>query len=143
MTNTIRVSEVRWSQHQFDLSSIRREVFIEEQNVPKELEWDGVDPDCRHVLATDTGLNIPVGTGRLVQDGQIGRMAVQKMYRSQGIGCRILVKLIELANIDGHEYIYLNSQLSAVEFYLKAKFEISGKTFMDAGISHVRMNLKL
>jgi len=139
----IEVMEVNWSEQQVALSQIRREVFIEEQHVPEALEWDGLDPACRHVLAVDKEIGLPVGTGRLVADGQIGRMAIRHDYRRQGIGRQILQQLIALARRDGHEQVYLHAQLYVVEFYLQAQFEACGETFMDAGIPHVKMTLRL
>ena len=139
----IDVREVSWSEQQAALSQIRRAVFIEEQHVPEELEWDGLDPECRHVLAVDSESGTLVGTGRLEADGQIGRMAIHKDYRRQGIGFRILQKLLDIARRDGHQQIYLHAQISAVNFYQQAKFEACGETFMDAGIPHVKMTLRL
>lgn len=143
ITDNIQVAVVSWSEQQQALSEVRREVFITEQKVPEELEWDDIDADCRHVLASDTSysslLQIPVGTGRLLADGQIGRMAVRKEYRRQGIGYAILQKLIELAICDGHKQIYLHAQLTAVPFYKQAGFKAQGETFMDAGIPHIKM----
>ncbi len=138
MTN-IQIMEADWSQQQPVLAMIRHEVFIVEQQVPEELEWDGVDADCRHVLALDKSLDLPIGTGRLVPDGQIGRMAIRKDYRRQGIGYAILQKLIELSIRDGQTQVFLHAQLYAVAFYQKAQFKVSGETFMEAGIAHVTM----
>lgn len=139
----IDVKEVSWAEQQMALSQIRREVFIEEQDVPEELEWDGLDPECRHVLAIDSDSGLPVGTGRLVGDGQIGRMAILKGYRRHGIGHKILQQLIKLARQDRHAEVYLHAQLYVVDFYQQANFEASGETFMDAGIPHVKMSLRL
>lgn len=139
MATNILIAEVDWAQQHARLSAIRRTVFIEEQHVPKDLEWDGIDVDCRHVLAQDTGRKIAIGTGRLVADGQIGRMAILSHYRGRGIGSGILRQLIELARRDGHRLIYIHSQLTAVNFYQKANFKVSGNTFIDAGIAHVKM----
>ncbi|MDH5407421.1 MAG: GNAT family N-acetyltransferase [Gammaproteobacteria bacterium] len=136
----IEVKEVSWAEQEQALSQIRREVFIEEQHVPEELEWDGLDPDCRHVLAVDQDSGVPIGTGRLVADGQLGRMAVAKDYRRQGIGHKILQLLLDIARRDGHTQVYLHAQLTAVEFYQLAKFVASGDTFMDAGIPHINMS---
>jgi len=83
-----------------------------------------------------------IGLGRLVPDGssvQIGRMAIVKDCRRQGVGHRILQKLIELAIRDGHTDAYLHAQLYVTEFYRQAGFESVGETFMDAGIPHVKM----
>ena len=140
---SIKIFEADWTQQQEALSGIRREVFIEEQNVPEELEWDGIDAVSVHVLAYDNFNDIPIGTGRLASDGQIGRMALRKDYRRQGIGHAILKKLIELALRDGHSNVYLHAQLYVVDFYKQAGFEAVGETFMDAGIPHVKMTLLL
>ena len=139
MATNILIAEVDWAQQHARLSAIRRTVFIEEQHVPENLEWDGIDADCRHVLAQDTSRKIAIGTGRLVADGQIGRMAILSHYRGRGIGSGILRQLIELARRDGHRLIYIHSQLTAVNFYQKANFKVSGNTFIDAGIAHVKM----
>ncbi|MDH5446460.1 MAG: GNAT family N-acetyltransferase [Gammaproteobacteria bacterium] len=139
---SIEVKEVSWAEQEVALSEIRREVFIEEQHVPKDMEWDGLDPRCRHVLAIESETGVPVGTGRLVPDGQIGRMAIRKAFRNQGIGRQVLQKLIELARCDGHKSVFLHAQISAVNFYLPAGFVAEGKTFMDAGIPHVNMTLR-
>ena len=139
----IQIAAVNWSKQQQALSEVRREVFIVEQNVPEELEWDDIDAVCRHVLASDINQTLPqqmpVGTGRLVADGQIGRMAIRKQYRRQGIGHAILQKLIALAICDGHKKLYLHAQLTAVPFYEDAGFKAQGDTFIDAGIPHIKM----
>ncbi len=139
----IDIIEAEWPRDQNALGMIRQEVFIEEQHVPEALEWDGLDSECRHVLARDLSTDLPIGTGRLVADGQIGRMAICKDYRRNGIGSLLLEKLLELAKLDGHTQVYLHAQLYVVDFYKKAHFEVSGATFMDAGIPHVKMILKL
>jgi len=147
MSANIYVSELQWSQQHEALSAIRREVFIVEQQVPEELEWDGLDSGCRHILAQDITKGIDnnnaVGTGRLVSDGQIGRMAILKEYRRQGIGYEILKLLISMAASEGHAKIYLHAQLYAVAFYQQAQFKIIGNEFLDAGIVHVKMTRTL
>lgn len=147
--NNLHIFEANWSEHQPALSMIRREVFIVEQQVPKDLEWDGIDPDCRHVLAEvhgiATGVAAPVtvptavATGRLTPNGQIGRMAVIKDFRGQGIGSEILQRLLDIAKAAGREQVYLHAQQRAVAFYKKFGFIETGKTFMEAGIPHVKM----
>ncbi|HDK37659.1 MAG TPA: GNAT family N-acetyltransferase, partial [Thiolapillus brandeum] len=83
-----------WHQDAEALSLVRKKVFVEEQQVPVELEWDGQDPQCLHLLAEDAGGN-PIGTGRLLPDGHIGRMAVLKEWRGKGIGFALLRQLKE------------------------------------------------
>jgi len=142
-TSNIVVTEVTWQQQHEALSAIRHQVFIEEQQVPAELEWDGKDKECLHILAQDFSKDNPIGTGRLVSDGQIGRMAILKDYRRQGIGQQILQLLIKLAAQGGHTSVYLHAQTSAIAFYEKAQFKTSGEVFMDAGIEHINMTLQL
>ena len=143
MTMKIEVKEVMCSQQHEALSAIRRDVFIEEQHVPEDMEWDGLDDECVHVLAQDLTLGLSVGTGRLVTDGQIGRMAILKDYRRRGIGHKMLQQLIKFAIRNGHEHVYLHAQLYVVDFYQQAAFTIVGDTFMDAGIPHVKMTKAL
>jgi len=135
----IKIIQADWTSHHTILSAIRRSVFIEEQQVPEELEWDDLDPSCTHVLARDDRSNLAVGTGRLSTHGKIGRMAVIKDYRRLGIGGKILEKLVELAITQGKQQVYLHAQLQAVLFYQTFEFVIEGKTFMEAGISHVKL----
>ena len=132
-----------WETHRDALSLIRRKVFIEEQSVPEDLEWDEFDENSQHILA----LNVhdePIATGRIKSDGHIGRMAVLKNFRKNGIGGAILLALIELAEKNQLQSVYCFAQTSAIGFYLKYGFNVVGEEFMDAGIPHQRMfkNLK-
>lgn len=123
---------------------IRREVFIEEQGVPEELEMDDLDKDAIHVLASVDGK--PAGCGRLLlhgKDARIGRVAVRKAIRGNGIGSGICKLLITLAAERGVQKIHIDAQLSAVDFYTRLGFEKLGETFMEAGIEHVRMEKTL
>lgn len=123
---------------------IRREVFIEEQGVPEELEMDEFDKDAIHVLAYLDGE--PAGCGRLLihgEDAKIGRVAVKKSLRRNGIGNGICRLLITLAAERGVQKVHINAQLTAVEFYTQLGFEKVGVNFMEAGIEHVRMEKTL
>jgi len=126
-----------WEEDELDLAKLRYEVFVEEQNVPFDLEVDGLDPDCKHVKATADG--ITVGTGRLLKNGSIGRMCVHRDYRQYGIGRLLLKNLIEQAESEGYPEISLNSQSYAIPFYQKNGFIVVSNEFMDAGIAHRRM----
>lgn len=117
--------------------AIRHEVFIVEQQVPEHLEWDGRDKQAQHVLACWNG--VAAGTGRLLPTGQIGRMAVRREYRGRGIGTAILSTLIDLARRERINYLFLNAQLHAAEFYRKHGFIQQEGYFDDAGIVHCRM----
>jgi len=131
----------RWDKDQTSLSEIRRAVFIEEQQVPEELEWDNDDKTCVHVLVTNN--NTPIATGRIKMDGHIGRMAVLKDYRNKGIGSAVLEALINFSKTLMMKSVYLHAQTTAIPFYEKHGFKISSEEFMDAGIPHRTMKMDL
>lgn len=128
----------QWPQDSAALQLVRETVFIEEQRVPRELEWDGRDPECLHLLAEDAQ-GKPIGTGRLLPDGHIGRMAVLKEWRGQGVGSALLKGLMEEGQRRGFSTLILAAQLQAMPFYAKAGFEAEGAVFDDAGIPHRSM----
>ena len=136
----IRVREVDWVAYEHALKSLRRTVFVAEQGVPEDEEWDGADPDCRHFLAED-GDGAPIGTARLKPSGQIGRMAVLAPWRGRGVGARLLGLAVTAARAADHPSIFLYAQSHAVGFYERAGFTASGKPFMEAGIEHREMRL--
>jgi len=135
------VEIANWDRDQAILRSIREAVFVVEQNVPVELEWDGVDQDCVHVIAY-TQDRSPVGTGRLLRDGHIGRLAVLAPWRGQGAGSSLLLKLVAIATARGTGPVALNSQTHALAFYERFGFVAEGEDFDDAGIPHRKMILK-
>jgi predicted GNAT family N-acyltransferase len=123
---------------------IRHAVFIKEQEVPEELEWDEFDQDALH--ATVKKDQEVIGTARLIIDNakaRIGRMAIQKEYREQGIGQKLLSTLIQTAKEKGAQECILHAQTHAIAFYAKADFEPHGPIFEEAGIPHVEMRLML
>ena len=136
------VRRVSWNEAGDVLRAIRKTVFVEEQSVPAELEWDGLDAHCMHVLAA-TATGEAIGTGRLLPDGHIGRMAVVKRWRGRGVGGALLAELIAVAIEAGHASAVLNAQTHALKFYARYGFEVIGDEFMDAGIPHRTMRLKL
>ena len=141
MTAGIDIQGVDWYQQQGALKAIRKSVFIDEQHVPRDLEWDGQDDDCIHFLAS---LNaIPVATARLTARGQIGRMAVLREYRGIGIGSRLLAAVIEQARQSGFKQVFLHAQVNVIGFYEKSGFSAEGDIFIDAGIEHRTMRLSI
>lgn len=137
-----RVVQADWLKDNTAIRHIRYLVFVEEQQVPLELDFDGRDPMCTHVLAyEDKG--IAVGTGRIQDDGKIGRMAVLREYRGQGYGKSMLEMLMNIARERGLGGVYLDAQEVALQFYLRCGFTPEGDTFMDAGIPHRRMRRQL
>lgn len=133
------VREADWKTDAESLRAIRHEVFVVEQNVPAELEFEDDDDQHRHVIAIDLNGN-PIGTGRVSADGKIGRMAVLKDARRKGVGSAMLVKLIAIASSQGLQTVTLSSQLAALPFYQRHDFAESGASFVEAGIEHVRMS---
>ena len=125
--------------------AIRFRVFVDEQGVPPEEEQDALDASALHVIALAKGT--PIGTGRLVHaapgDGQIGRMAVDRHWRRQGVGSMILGYLEEEARRLGIRQAVLHAQTYVKAFYSAHGYREEGEVFMDAGIEHVLMRKKL
>jgi predicted GNAT family N-acyltransferase len=136
------VTEARLPDDLPAIEAVRRQVFIEEQGIPAQLEWDGWDADCRHVLAL-AFRKIPIGTGRLDPDGRIGRMAVLAPWRGLGVGSAILAALVSIARERCYRKVSLHAQLRASGFYSKAGFREIGAPFVEAGIRHVNMEKSL
>jgi predicted GNAT family N-acyltransferase len=136
------VSEARFQEREAEIRVLRTAVFTEEQGIDPEIDFDGNDPQCLHVIAK-SATGSTVGTARMSADGRIGRMAVLQAYRGQGIGRAMLETLVKAAAERGLSQVYLNSQRTAVGFYRALGFEESGKPFMEAGIEHIRMQRQI
>jgi len=133
----VEITQVDWLKMEDHLRSIRTRVFIEEQNVPVELEWEEDDINCVHLLVKNDDEYI--ATARLLGSGQIGRMAVLKSYRQCGIGSKMLKKLLSIAETLDLNTVFLNAQVNAVPFYKRFGFQEQGDIFDDAGIPHRKM----
>ncbi|KAA3630448.1 MAG: GNAT family N-acetyltransferase [Proteobacteria bacterium] len=116
---------------------VRTRVFFVEQGVPESLEVDGRDPQCIHVAAFCADRIL--GTGRLLPDGRIGRMAVLAESRSRGIGGRMLETLVDAARARGDAQVRLAAQVGAIPFYSRHGFVARGDKFIEAGILHQEM----
>jgi len=136
--SAIQVKLGSWDELGAQARILRFEVFVEEQRVPAELEIDAMDPMSLHALALP-GSGPAVGTGRLLPDGHIGRMAVVRSARGQGVGAALLVELMQAARRQGHREVELFAQTQAQGFYLRFGFVVTGPPFDDAGIEHVAM----
>ena len=137
-----RVRLVDWREASGTLSAIRTTVFVGEQGVPPEIEIDGRDPGCAHVVAeSDSGG--AVGTGRLMPEGRIGRMAVLAAWRGRGVGAAMLEALVAEAKRRGFRETYLHAQAHAKDFYARHGFVVEGEEYLEAGIPHVGMRAKL
>ena len=117
-----RVRMADWEREREAMRAIRTPVFIQEQQVPHDIEWDDQDPLCVHALALDAE-GTPIGTGRLAPDGKVGRMAVLPEWRGRGVGAAILEFLVGSALERGIKECYMNAQSHALEFYRQHGFE--------------------
>ena len=131
-----------WASDEAAIFAVRRSVFVDEQHVDPQLEWDGRDAGCFHVLACDIA-GRAVGTGRLLQDGHIGRMAVLRSARGAGVGAALLRALMAAARDRGLREVRLNAQTHALPFYERFGFTAQGDEFDDAGIAHRAMRCSL
>ena len=122
---------------------VRTTVFIDEQRVPLDLEFDDRDASCRHVLALESGA--PIGTARLDLDygGKVGRLAVLASRRRDGVGRALMEHLHAIARAHGATKLWCHAQLTAVPFYERLGYRSTGPKFEEAGIDHVRMELDL
>lgn len=132
-----RIELMSWQHARSLAAPIRFEVFVREQRVPAEIELDDQDAICVHAIAFDG--EEAVGTGRLLPDGHIGRMAVLKEWRGRGIGGQILNELLQAATRRGDREIALSAQVHAVAFYRAHGFEPVGDIYQEAGIAHQAM----
>jgi predicted GNAT family N-acyltransferase len=136
-----RIELMPWSAAKDEAQRIRFAVFVDEQRVPAELEVDEIDAQCVHALAFHE--NQAIGTGRLLPDGHIGRMAVMKAWRGRGVGGAILQRLIQAAWERGDRKVLLSAQLHALPFYQRHRFVAYGGVYDEAGIPHQAMRLTL
>lgn len=137
----IEIHTGNWAELGAATSDIRRRVFIEEQQVSQEEEWDGRDDACLHFLAQRG--NTALGTARLLPDGHIGRVAVLQEARGMGVGVALMQAAIAAAQHQGHPAVELTAQTHALAFYERLGFTAFGDIFLDAGIPHRRMRLAL
>ncbi|TFL11506.1 GNAT family N-acetyltransferase [Pusillimonas caeni] len=126
-----------WGQLGERAGALRHEVFVVEQGVPVELELDEYDAIAVHALALEG--DTVVGTGRLLPDAHIGRMAVRAAHRGRGVGAMLLTALVEAARRRGDPSVALAAQWHARGFYRAYGFQAEGEKFMDAGIEHISM----
>ncbi|HEY9735871.1 MAG TPA: GNAT family N-acetyltransferase [Trichocoleus sp.] len=133
----IRIEIANYQTEKDIIHRIRYEVFVQEQHVPAELEIDRWDPLSVHVLAHYG--EQAIGTGRLLPNGYIGRVAVCRLMRYRGIGRLVMERLLQAAQDQGHQKVTLSAQCHAVDFYQKLGFWAEGKVYQEAGIDHIKM----
>ena len=141
MRESLQLSQVTWQQAEADLRAIREQVFIHEQGVPIALEWDGLDDDAVHLLGRiDEQV---VACARLLSNQHLGRMAVLPEWRRKGIGTQLLQFALQQARELGWASVHISAQQHALEFYQKQGFVITSSVYLDAGIAHCDMVLRL
>lgn len=131
------VKQGSWDQLQQDAKLIRELVFISEQNIPEQDEWDDQDAISQHFVVYDQ--NQPIATARLLANNSVGRVAVLKAYRGQGIGRLIMLEIIAYAQAQKRPNLQLSSQVHAISFYEKLGFSIQGDEYDECGIPHIEM----
>ena len=135
-----------WADLGKDAGAVRATVFIEEQGIPKEMEWDADDTTALHAVAYNR-MGMAVATGRLLQHapgvGRIGRMAVLRVLRGSSLGKDILLDLMAAAKARGDTEVMLHAQTSAQGFYARLGFQPRGPVFDEVGIPHQEMFAKL
>ncbi len=142
MTNPFTVSAVSWHDGELMLRSVREAVFIREQGITPEQEWDGLDEGCRHVLVLSHH-GAAIGCARMFADGHIGRLAVLPTWRKQKVGTAIIEAMLDYARAHDYPQVDVDAQIHAVPFYQGFDFVKEGEVFLDAGLPHIKMRLKL
>jgi YbgC/YbaW family acyl-CoA thioester hydrolase len=137
-----RLQVSTWQQLEQPASAVRTEVFVEEQGIAREDEWDEADHSALHAVVLNR-MDMPLATGRLLVAapgvGKIGRMAVKRVLRGGSLGRQVLDALTEQARQRGDSEVLLHAQQSAAAFYAKAGFVPRGETFDEVGIAHIEM----
>ena len=142
MNRKFTVSLVSWHDGEPLLKSVRKAVFIDEQSISPELEWDGLDEECRHALVLSSQ-GEAIGCGRMMADGHIGRIAVLPAWRKQKVGTAIMEALLGYARAHGYPQVDVDAQTYAVPFYQAFDFAPEGEVFQDAGLPHIKMRREL
>lgn len=139
---TFRVRLADWARDEAGIRRVRERVFVDEQAVPADLEWDGLDPDCVQAVAETPECDV-IGTGRLHPGGKIGRMAVLPQWRGTGVGAGLLGLLMDEARARGMDEVYLHAQTRVLGFYVRFGFVAEGEEFEEAAIPHRAMRATL
>ena len=136
-----------WSQLAEPARAVRSAVFIEEQGIAHDEEWDALDADAVHAVVFNR-LGVPVGTGRLLREPQagtarIGRMAVDRALRGGGVGRLLIEALQQAAAGRGDRRVVLSAQRSAEGFYRRLGYAPVGQPYDEVGIPHIGMQRDL
>lgn len=142
---TFNIQSGTWQDLATDAKIVRTAVFIEEQQIAAQDEWDAEDASAQHfvVYAENEHARVPIATARLLNNNSIGRVAVLKAYRGQGIGRMLMLQLLLHAKNEQRACLTLSAQCHAVEFYQSLGFQQQGDAYSECGIAHVRMSMPL
>lgn len=141
-TSEFHVEPIEYESGLPELRTVRETVFVDEQGVPPEMEWDELDPVSHHFIVRDTA-GTAIGTARLTPDHHLGRMAVLSSWRGRGVGNALLRTLVAQAGELGWVSLALHAQSHAIPFYARHGFLPVGQRFDEAGIDHQAMELHL
>lgn len=141
MTSKVIIQQVTWQDAENKLRAVRTPVFIQEQFVTPEFEWDEIDSSAVHLIALFE--DEPIACLRIIHYEKIGRMAVIKKWRGNGLGAALLNMAIKICKEHGSKYLFLSAQTHAINFYLKAGFKQTSDVYTDVDIPHVDMRLDL
>lgn len=130
-----------WDDLKLNAQMVREQVFIKEQNIAAEDEWDDQDNISLHFIVFDT--DQAIATARLLENDSIGRVAVLSSHRGLGIGKLLMLKIIQVARNKGRSKLKLSAQEHAIAFYEGLGFQPEGEFYLDCGIPHIDMNLSL
>lgn len=136
----MNVVEAKTQKEIIDNVLVRGKVFVVEQEIDWEIEFDGLDDQC--VLFNVYKDSIPVGAARLYKN-KVGRVATLKEYRKQGIATLIMKKIEEYAFNNDIKLLKLNAQLQVKDFYFNLGYVPEGKIFQEADIDHIKMTKKI
>ena len=137
----VNITQVSWREVENYLREVRQVVFVEEQAVAPDFEWDDLDAGAIHILALSD--NQPIACLRIIDYHKIGRMAVLKEWRGMGLGSALLLEAVAVCKNYGSKSIHLSAQTHAIEFYRKAGLKVTSVEYCDVQIPHVDMQLDL
>lgn len=140
LTN-VKITQVNWREAENYLREVRQLVFVEEQAVAPDFEWDELDASAIHILTQFD--NQPIACLRIIDYHKIGRMAVLKAYRGRGLGTSLLLEAVAICEQHGSKTVILSAQTHAIAFYEKAGFKVTSEEYCDVDIPHVDMQLNL
>jgi predicted GNAT family N-acyltransferase len=130
-----------WASLKQHAQKIRELVFIQEQDIPENEEWDDLDSVSLHFIVWDD--TTVIATARLLPNNSIGRVAVLKSHRGLGIGFKLMQEIILVARQEQRKFLELSAQVHAISFYEKLGFQCEGHEYLDCGIPHITMKMEM